>query len=209
MGKFKEVLPNEQGWIHELARAEIHPEAEKLLQLGKSFDPQQLVEESTVEFLTQLREYLEEYAKVFNSYSEYGKKFSEVKIYSIAQSPADFMVFRNQVKLVVTNTDHGVIQLTFAHHIQNSLSVNGYGQHTHQDEGSSMMGAPQELIAQLGPFRDVYWTYQGEKVQPEQVAKFYFSEFIRATRQSGSSKVSQELLLEQIKDFLQEKGLDL
>src|SRR5438067_7949075 len=100
MARFKDVMPGQQGWIHELARGEIHPDAERLLQLGKSFDPQQLVEESTIVFLTELREYFNEYVKVFNAYSEGATKFQELKIYGIAQSAADFMVYRNQVKLV-------------------------------------------------------------------------------------------------------------
>src|SRR4051812_12524486 len=107
MARFKDVMPSEQGWIHELARAEIHPEAEKLLQLGRSFDPQQQVEESTIRFLTEMREQFNEYARVFNAYSEAGAKFQEVKIYAVAQTAADFMVFRNQIKLLISNAAHG------------------------------------------------------------------------------------------------------
>src|SRR4051794_34410541 len=109
MGRFKDLLPSQQGWIHELARTEIYPDAEKLLQLGNSFSPQQLVEESTIDFLTELRECFTEYLKVFNSYSEGGAKFQEIKIYNVAHTAADFMIFRNQVKLVVSNSAHGVI----------------------------------------------------------------------------------------------------
>ena len=67
-----------------------------------------------------------------------------------------------------------------------------------------------EILAQIGPFGDVSWTYQGEKVQPAQVARFYFTEFVRATRdQKKSRSGSQQLLLEQIKTLLQEQGLQL
>src|SRR5687767_5383233 len=118
MARFKDLLPSQQqGWIHDLAKAEVHPDAEKLLQLGKSFDPQQLVEESTIDFLSELREQFTEYARLFNVYSEGGAKFHDIKVYSLAQTAADFMVYRNQIKLVVTNTAHGVIQLAFAQHV--------------------------------------------------------------------------------------------
>src|SRR4051794_3894419 len=117
MARFKDVLPSQQGWIHELARAEVHPDAERLLQLGRSFDPQQLVEESTIDFLTELREHFNEYARIFNAFAESGTKFQEVKVYSVAQTAADFMIFRNQVKLVVSNAAHGVIQIAFAQHV--------------------------------------------------------------------------------------------
>src|SRR5258707_578048 len=57
MGQFRDILPS-QGWLHELARAEVHPDADRLLQLGNSFDPQQLVEETTIDLLNDLREML-------------------------------------------------------------------------------------------------------------------------------------------------------
>ncbi len=210
MANFKEVLPSQQGWIHELARAEVHPEAEKLLQLGRSFDPQQLVEESTIDFLTELRERFNEFAKVFNAYSENGARFQEVKVYSVAQAAADFMVFRNQIKLVVTNSAHGIVMLSFAQHQRNAIAVDG------QPLVSVKGGQPpsgtaeaQELVAQVGPFRDVFWTFQGERIQADQVARFYFAEFARATRDVQRSKASNQLLIEQIKALLQEKGLEL
>ncbi|MCM2276894.1 MAG: hypothetical protein NDJ89_02310 [Oligoflexia bacterium] len=209
-------MPAQSGWIHELARAEIHPDAEKLLQLGASWDPQQLVEESTIGFLTALREQFTEYARIFNAYAENGTRFQEAKVYSIAQTAADFMVFRNQIKLVIANTAHGVIQVSFAQHVRGTLAVDGqiHGYGPGQGQVGAQPGAPavsqsQDLLAQIGPFRDVFWTFQGEKVNPEQVAKYYFAEFARITRDSRRSRAGNQLLLDQIKALLQEKGLDL
>jgi hypothetical protein len=207
MARFKDVLPSQQGWIHELARGEIHPDAERLLQLGGSHDPHQRVEESTVDFLTQLREQFDDFARIFNAYSEGGGKFQEVKVYTLAQSAADFMVFRNQIKLVITNSAHGVIQISFSHHVRGTLAVDGQVQGA--PPVSELDGQSQDLIARVGPFRDVHWTFQSEKVEPEQVAQFYFSEFVRATRDARRSRAGNHLLLEQIKALLQEKGLDL
>ncbi len=207
MGHFKDVLPSQQAWIHELARAEVHPEAEKLLNLGKPFDPQQLVEESTIDFLMEMREHFSEFTRLFNSYSESGGRFQEAKIYSVAQTAADFMVFRNQIKLMVTNHAHGMILISFAQHVRGTLDVNGQSFDTAQ--ASPLAGQSQELLAQLGPFRDVHWTFQGEKVTPEQVAKFYFSEFARATRDSRKTRGGNQALLDQIKALLSEKGLEI
>lgn len=211
MGQYQDNVQN--SWIHELAKAEVHPDAERILQLGRSFDPQQLVEESTIEFLLALREQFNDYAKAFNGYSEGGSKFQEAKIYSTAGTPADFMVFRSQVKLVVCNSAHGVIQFAFTHHVRGTLAVDGV-QMTAQGAatGSASQGGlpqAQELVAQVGPFRDVHWTYQGERVTPDQVAKYYFAEFIRATRDSKKSKTTNQLLLDQIRTLLQERGLEL
>lgn len=210
--------PIEQGWLHELARAETHPDAEQLLQLGKAFDPQQLVEESTIKFLTELRECFVEYAKIFNSFSEGGARFLDVKIYSLAQTPADFMVFRNGVKLIVANTAHGVVQISFSKHTRSQLAVDGQTGSVAPAAEETVMAAGgagpsggasgQEIVAQMGPFREVLWTFQGEKISSEQITRFYFGEFVRATRDTKRSRSSNELLLKQIKTLLQEKGLD-
>lgn len=210
MSRYKDVLPSQQGWIHELARAEVHPDAERLLQLGRSFDPQQLVEESTIDFLTALREQFSECARIFNAFAENGAKFQEIKVYSVAQAAADFMVFRNQVKLVISNSAHGVIQIAFAQHVRGTINVDGQ-MIVGGSGGSSAPGSShaQDLLAQVGPFRDVYWTFQGERVTPEQVARFYFAEFARATRDVRRSKGGNQLLIDQIKALLHEKGLDL
>jgi len=209
MARFKDVLPSQQGWIHELARAEIHPDAEKLLQLGGRFDPQQLVEESTIDFLMELRERFTEFARVFNGYSESNSRFQDVKIYSLAQTPADFMLYRNHVKLVVSNHAHGLIQLAFAQHLRGTLAVDGQIQEAQPQSSTKDLSQPNELIAQVGPFQDVFWTFQGEKVTAEQVAKFYFSEFVRSTRDFKHSKSNNQLLLEQNNSLLKEKGLNI
>jgi hypothetical protein len=212
MARSQDLMPaHQEGWIHELARAEVHPEAERLLQLGRNFDPQQLVEESAINFLSELRDYFDEYARFFNMYSENGSKFQEIKVYTVAQSAADFMLFRNQIKLVFTNSAQGVIQISFAQHLRGTLAVNG--QETLSDargHGNVPLGGDaHELFVQVGPFRDVYWTFQGEKVEASQVAKFYFAEFAKMSKDTKKSKVGNQLLLDQIKALLQEKGLEL
>jgi hypothetical protein len=192
------VLHADFSWIHSLAKGEQNPEADRLLQAASGgLDPQQRIEEATVDFLTRLREQFTEYCRIFNGYSEAGSRFQEIKVYSVAQTAADFMIYRNQIKLVASNAAHGVIQVSFSQH--QPLGAN-----------SQSTTSAQELLAQVGPFGDVTWTYQGEKVQPSQVARFYFTEFVRATRDQKKSRTGgQQLLLEQIKALLQEQGLHL
>ncbi|MBI4925795.1 MAG: hypothetical protein HY843_07715 [Bdellovibrio sp.] len=211
MARVKDQLPSSgQGWIHELARSEINPEADKILGLGQSFEPTQLVEESTVDFMMELRECFMDFARILNSYSENGTRFQEVKVYSVAQTPCDFMVFRNQMKLVFSNSAHGVIQMSFAQHNRSTVAIDGQLQNAaNTPSGNSTLPVAQELLTQVGPFRDVYWTFQGDKVSAEQVAKFYFAEFICISRDTKKSKLNQQVLLEQIKNLLEEKGLSL
>ncbi len=208
-------LPGAQGWIHDLARAEVHPDAERVLQLGRSSDPQQLVEESTIEFLNELKALFQEYRRVFNAYSEKGSRFQEVKIYAVANTAADFMLFRNSINLLVCNSAHGMIQVQIGQHVRGTLSVDGQalpgtGKGATQAKAFPAVARTIELMAQVGPFRDVSWTFQGEKVNPEQLARFYFAEFSRVTRDvPQGNRGSNQVLLDQIKALLQEKGLDL
>ncbi len=204
MAYFKDILSSQQGWIHDLAKGEIHPDAEKALQLGSQFDPRMLVEESTIEFLTQLRECFNEYTRTFNSFAEAGVRFQEVKIYNIAQTAADFMLFRNQIKLIFSNSAHGVVQISYTQHTRSSVSVDGQNQ-----TPQTALAPSQDILAKIGPFRDVFWTYRDEKITAEQIAKFYFIEFCRMTRDTKRSKTTNQLLLNQIKALLQEKGIDL
>ncbi|MBC7385187.1 MAG: hypothetical protein H7301_03365 [Cryobacterium sp.] len=201
MSSTKDFPQSSTGWIHDLARAEGHPDAERLLGLGSSHDPHQMVEEETVRFLSGMREKFTEYCRLFNSYSEAGARFQDVKVYAVAQTAADFMLYRSQVKFVISNTAHGVIALAFAQHARTTFGF----------DGANPEAAPrsQELLAQIGPFRDVKWTFQGEEVRPEQIAKFYFSEFIRATRERKASTGQNQALLDQIKALLNDKGLQI
>jgi len=186
------------GWIHEIARAESSPEAEALYQLNQVSAPQQAIEESTVDFLTDLRAYFQEYVRLFNSLSDSGKKFSEIKIFNLTQGAADFMLYRNGIKLIVANTTHGVIQISYDRHmIGGSVSA------------EFTIPQAEELLAQLGAFGTVFWTYRSERVESDQVAKHFFAEFARTTREPKKAKPSQKVLLEQIKALLQEQGMSL
>jgi len=185
------------GWIHEIARAEASPEAEALYQLTQGAGPQQAIEESTVDFLTDLRAYFQEYTRVFNSLSEAGKKFAEIKIFNLTQGAADFMLYRNGIKLIVANTTHGAIQVSYDRHAQVAVG------------GESPVPQAEELLAHLGAFGRVHWMYRSERVESEQVARHFFGEFSRMTREQKRVKPNQKVLLEQIKALLQEQGLSL
>lgn len=209
MGYFYQTLTTQPRWIHDLAKAEMYStETETLLSHSNSLDPKQLVEEDTIHFLNALREQLNEFIRIFNSHSAQNSKFQEVKIYTLGQSAADFMLFRNQIKLIFSNVSPGIIQASFSQHIHSALHIDG------QSENPPISNTPThwettDLLAQIGPFREVYWTFQGDKILPEQVAKFYFIEFTKMSRTIKPSSDGNQILLKQIKAFLQKKGLDL
>ena len=186
------------GWIHELARAEASPEADALYQINRVSAPGQAIEESTVDFLTDLRAYFQEYVRLFNSMSDSGKKYSEIKIFNLTQGAADFMLYRNGIKLIVANSTQGVIQISYDKH-----AVGGSA------SGDLNIPQPEELLAQLGAFGSVHWMYRSERVEAEQTSKHFFAEFTRITREQRKTRPNQKVLLEQIKALLQEQGMSL
>jgi hypothetical protein len=203
MANSRDLLPSDMDWVHELARNELNPEAANIFNAVNQFDPKQIIEESTIEFLENLRELFTAFSKSFNSYSENSGKFSEIKIYGITNTPADFMLFRNNVKVVFANTAHGIINATFTQHHRDSMAVDGTSSNSRES-----LKQTQDIIAQLGPFMDVSWTYQGEKVNPERLVKYYMIEFVKASRIARKGSANQ-LLLKQIKALLQDQGIDL
>jgi hypothetical protein len=201
------ILPTDLGWVHELAKNELNPESQNIFNAVNQFDPKQIIEESTIEFLEELRDLFTIYSKVFNNYAEQGGRYSEVKLYGVANTPADFMLFRNNIKLVFSNTAHGIISATFIQHSRGGMAVDG----SPLDQSRVMPGARdnQDIIAQLGPFLDVKWTFQSEPVNPDRLVKYYFVEFVKASRVAPREASSNQQLLKQIKALLQDKGIEL
>ena len=187
-------------WVGELAKNEINPDAANMFNTLSQLDPRQIIEESSIELLENIRDLFNDYARAFNIYSENNTRYNEAKVYGITNTPADFMLFRNNLKLVFANTAHGIINISFSQHAQ-TMGVDSAA-------GSQGNTQSKDLIAQTGAFMDVIWTFQGEKINLEKLAKFYFVEFIKASRIVKKDSNNQ-LLLKQIKALLQEKGIDI
>jgi hypothetical protein len=201
MAMSKNILSTDMNWISELAKFELNPQAPNIYQALSQLDPKQIVEEATVEFMQELKDLFMAYARVFNGYSENNTKFSEVKIYGITNTAADFMLFRNNVKLVFANSSHGMINISFIQHRPQELAVDGQSQDTPQQQHN-------DILAQTGPFLEVSWTYRGEKVSPEKLVKYFFVDFVRASR-GVTRESTNQLLLKQIKSLLQSQGINI
>jgi len=191
--------PNRNSWIQEIARGETSAEANELDQIAMSAGAQQAVEESTIEFLSDLRADFQDYVRIFNALSDSGKKFNEIKLFNLTQGAVDFMLYRNGMKLVIANTSHGVIQFSYQKHqaTQNGVSA------------ASDIPHAEEILAQVGVFETVQWTCRSERVESEVISKYFFSEFVRMTREQKKVKPDQKVLLNHIKALLEEQGLSL
>ncbi len=191
---------NSDQWIHELARNEVTLDAQALLKGDSPSSPSQAIEEGTVDFLSDFRSLVQEYTRIFNSFSDGGKKFQEIKVFGMAQNPLEFMIFRNGVKLLVTHPAVGMIHIAYQRH-------NAQGVVSSAPE----IGFPEtiEIVAHLSTFGVVQWTSRGERVEVETLARFFFGQFVRATREQKKLKSNQQALLQHIKTLLQDQGIEL
>lgn len=157
-------------WIKRLVRNEVD-----LIQTGSGDlvshqDHRRVVEEATVEFLAILREEFVSCLDLFNSYRGGGHLPNAVKVFNVSNTQADFIIFRNNMKLVVSNPALGVVNLSFI------SRANGFKptQIKTKREGY-------DLIAQLFPFNELAWTYHGERVNVDALVRFMFTEFVKSS----------------------------
>lgn len=158
-------------WIKDLARAEDRMDEVGILDLSAT-SKEKFLAESTIQFLSHLKAFFIESAAVFNDSK--GSPVGRLKIYAIAKTASDFMLFRNGYKMIFSFKSAGQISVKF-----NFLSPSTVA---NMDMGGS---AAVELIedqiieAKVGPFGDTIWTYSGQEVKPESIVRYYFKLFIQ------------------------------
>ncbi len=133
-------------------------------------DHRKVVEEASLEFMSELRNEFLACIDLFNSYRGGSHLPNSVKIFNISNTAADFIVFRNTLKLVVSNPALGVINFSF---------VNRANTFTKAPVKTKREGY--DLIAQLYPFNDLAWTFHGERVNVEAVVRYLFTEFVKSS----------------------------
>lgn len=133
-------------------------------------DHRKVVEEASLEFMQELKEEFLNCVDLFNSYRGGSHLPNSVKIFNISNTQADFILFRNTMKLVVSNPALGVINFAF---------VNRANTFTKAPVKTKKEGY--DLIAQLYPFNDLAWTFHGERIDVEAVVRYLFTEFVKSS----------------------------
>jgi hypothetical protein len=133
-------------------------------------DHRKVVEEATLEFMAELKEEFLNCVDLFNSYRGGSHLPNSVKIFNISNTQADFIIFRNTMKLVVSNPALGVINFAF---------VNRANTFTKAPVKTKKEGY--DLIAQLYPFNDLAWTFHGERINVEAIVRYLFTEFVKSS----------------------------
>jgi hypothetical protein len=156
-------------WIEKLARAEEQLERSDHIDFHAYLDDSKVVEAETIGFLNVLREKLSAYVEAFNALRAGS---NTIKIFRISGTAAEFMLFRNSLKLIFANPRVGVIHVRFT-----SLAGGAYTRLLKNKEEEPLDG--DALEAQIGPFNEVFWTYRGQRVDATFLVKHYLTEFIK------------------------------
>jgi len=164
-------VSEEASWLVELARGEEEIEHTGVINYDAVRSPEKVLRDSTVLYLRYLRNHITKLASVFNAHKSMAA--SGIKVYAIGNTEADFMVFRNSLKLIFSAQRPGTIQISFNAHTGGFFTSNA----VNPSGASEQIG---DIInAQLGPFNEAVWTYQGRPINTKEMVKYYLTRFIQ------------------------------
>lgn len=157
-------------WVRDLVRAEQQLEVNDMIDFSVGFDGDQLMEEETIHFLEKLKENFVDYCSAFNQMK--GIAVGNIKIYGIANTRADFMLFRNGLKLIFAMKKPGIVAVR-------ASQVQGF--FPGSTPGDAPSATDEDYIeSQWGAFNEIFWTYRKQRiVGTDHMVKFYLSRFIR------------------------------
>lgn len=175
-------------WVHELVRSEEEIEETGLIEHGSRLDPERTMISATLFFLSQLRMEFTQTLNVFNELKL--TTASKVRLYNIAKTHADFMLFRNGFKLIFSLKQPGVISIRtqFMNPALPSVATLNFAEGPLNNLASPQYRGEEELLELMwGPFNETIWTYKGQPIKIESVVKYYLTKFVHDTTNSGVS----------------------
>lgn len=151
-------------WIKDLVKAEQKMEETGVIDLTAD-ETSVHVEADTIDFLEDLKTCLVEAASAFNQLK--GSTLGGVKVYSIAKTRADFMLFRNGFKLIFAMKRPGEIEIYYS-------TIGSLPGSIRQQE------QPRETIqAKWGAFGELKWTFNGQPLKIDYLVRHYMTRFIK------------------------------
>lgn len=159
-------------WIENLALEEINMEKSGIVSFNDHLNPIYQLEESSIDFMNQLRDLFEIYVHKFNEYRG-GENGNAIKIFKIANTVNDFMLYRNSLRLIFARRADDLISIGF---LSNGKEIFSARTHEGQSHGEA---TTHEIRAHIGPFNKITWKFANEEVEVDALAKHYLAEFIK------------------------------
>ncbi|MEX0798903.1 MAG: hypothetical protein WD025_05640 [Bacteriovoracaceae bacterium] len=143
-----------------------------VINFNEHLNPLRLLEESSIDFMENLKEMFEIYTTKFNECRGDRDNTRAIKMFKISNTINDFMLYRSSLKLVVARRSEDVITIGFL-----SNSGGAFAARVKYEESSAR--SIHEIKAHVGPFNNIIWKFQGENVDMEALVKHYLTEFIK------------------------------
>lgn len=163
-------------WIKELVRSEEQMEKAGLVDFTARVDKENLVLAESIEFLKELKRGFIKNARIFNELRS--NEEGAIKVYGIAKTHADFLLFRKGYKLVFNLVQTGKIEVSFHYMSQPFMDKESSKS---KKENSPI---PDSLIeAAWAAFDEVRWVSSGKPVNKEYLVKYYLRNFVQNSAQ--------------------------
>jgi len=160
-------------WVKELVRAEEQMEETGIVDLNIGFDNDRTLTKESLELMQVLKNEFIEAATAFNEMK--ASALGRIKIYGIAKTQADFMLFRNGFKMIFSLAQPGQISIRF------NFMGPGFTAPTLQTPGAGAQALMDEhlLTAKKGPFGELQWTFNDQPIRIDSVVRYHLTLFIR------------------------------
>lgn len=160
------------GWIENLASEEINMDESGIVNINGHLNPSLLLEESSIEFMNEMRDRFEAYTTKFNEHRGRSNSHASIKLFKISNTVNDFMLFRNSLRLIFARKSNDVISIGF---LANGKDIYGARLSFNDQFGSTNI---HEIRAHLGAFNKITWKFNNEAVDLEALTRHYLTEFI-------------------------------
>lgn len=164
-------------WIKDLVKAEQQMEESGLVDMSFGFDPERVLVTETIQFLLGLKTEFVDSSSTFNELKP--SALGRIKIYGIAKTHADFMLFRNGFKMIFAMKAPGQISVRFNFIGTNYIPTPGAT--NAESAGAANANVMEENVveARWAAFEELVWMYKGQTVKLEFMVRHYMTQFIR------------------------------
>ena len=168
-----ESLRDRLTWVKDLVKNEEQLESTGIINGDSQSEHEKFLIKETASVLLFFKNEIVEAAQLFNSLKS--NQMGTIKIYNIAKTNADFMVFRNGFKMIFSMKKPGTIAIRF-NFIGGMVDV----ANSTVTAAAAQSAIEENIIeAKIGPFGDLSWIYQGQSIKLSTVVKHHLTLFIR------------------------------
>ena len=161
-------------WIKELVKAEQQMEESGMVDMTFGFDSDRIIVEESIQFLLALKTEFVDSSVSFNELKP--SALGRIKIYGIAKTHADFMLFRNGFKMIFALKAPGQVSVRFNFIGSNFIPTPGIPEST---QAATNVMDEHIIEAKWGAFGEIIWTYQGLPLKMEYMVRHYLTLFIK------------------------------